>query len=106
MGARAEKNLQKKIINAKENLKEVNVSDNALSNVVEITSEISLDGHRADIVMLKSARAYSAFIGKEEITSEDIKTIAPFALRHRLKRLPFEDVSAEAEKLHAILERI
>jgi magnesium chelatase subunit I len=101
-----QKKLAEKIINAKENLKEVNVSDNALSNVVEITSEISLDGHRADIVMLKSARAYSAFIGKEEITSEDIKTIAPFALRHRLKRLPFEDVSAEAEKLHAILERI
>jgi len=101
-----QKKLAEKIINAKENLKEVNVSDNALSNVVEITSEISLDGHRADIVMLKSARAYSAFIGKDEITSEDIKTIAPFALRHRLKRLPFEDVSAEAEKLHAILERI
>jgi len=101
-----QKKLAEKIINAKENLKEVNVSDNDLSNVVEITSEISLDGHRADIVMLKSARAYSAFIGKEEITSEDIKTIAPFALRHRLKRLPFEDVSAEAEKLHAILERI
>lgn len=61
---------------------------------------------RADIVMLKTARAFAAFSGRTKITYEDIKKIAPLALRHRLKRLPFEDISEEAEKLHAILERI
>jgi magnesium chelatase subunit I len=101
-----QKKLLEKILKAKENLKKVEISDEALSLVVEITSQLNLDGHRADIVMLKSARAYTAFNGKEKITSEEIKKVAPLALRHRLKRLPFEDISSEVEKLHAILERI
>jgi len=101
-----QKKLLEKILKAKENLKKVEVNNEALSLVVEITSQLNLDGHRADIVMLKSARAYTAFNGKEKITSEEIKKVAPLALRHRLKRLPFEDISSEVEKLHAILERI
>ena len=101
-----QKKLLEKILKAKENLKKVEIDDEALSLVVEITSELNLDGHRADIVMLKSARAYTAFNGREKITSEEIKKVAPLALRHRLKRLPFEDISSEVEKLHAILERI
>jgi len=101
-----QKKLLEKILKAKENLKKVEIGDEALSLVVEITSQLNLDGHRADIVMLKSARAYTAFNGKEKITSEEIKKVAPLALRHRLKRLPFEDISSEVEKLHAILERI
>ncbi len=101
-----QKKFLEKILKAKENLKKVEIGDEALSLVVEITSQLNLDGHRADIVMLKSARAYTAFNGKEKITSEEIKKVAPLALRHRLKRLPFEDISSEVEKLHAILERI
>lgn len=101
-----QKKLLEKILKAKENLKKVEIDDEALSLVVEITSELNLDGHRADIVMLKSARAYTAFNGREKITREEIKKVAPLALRHRLKRLPFEDISSEVEKLHAILERI
>jgi magnesium chelatase subunit I len=101
-----QKKLLEKILKAKENLKKVEIDDEALSSVVEITSELNLDGHRADIVMLKSARAYTAFNGREKITSEEIKKVAPLALRHRLKRLPFEDISSEVEKLRAILERI
>jgi magnesium chelatase subunit I len=101
-----QKKLLEKILKAKENLKKVEIDNEALSLVVEITSELNLDGHRADIVMLKSARAYTAFNGREKITREEIKKVAPLALRHRLKRLPFEDISSEVEKLHAILERI
>lgn len=98
--------LASKIMKAKENLKNINIDENALSQVVEITSQLNLDGHRADIVMLKAARAYAAFNEREEIISDDIKKVAPFAIRHRLKRLPFEEISQEAEKFNAILERI
>jgi len=102
----AQVELAEKIINAKERLKDVIINEESVSAVVDITAELNLDGHRADIVMLKAARAFAAFIGRTKITHEEIKKIAPLALRHRLKRLPFEDISQEAEKLHAILERI
>lgn len=103
---KSQQELAEKIVNAKEKLKDVAITDESVSAVVDITAELSLDGHRADIVMLKASRALAAFSGRAEITHEDIKRIAPLALRHRLKRLPFEDISEEAEKLHAILERI
>lgn len=103
---KSQQELAQKIINAKEGLKNVAITEEALSAVVDITAELNLHGHRADIVMLKSARAYAAFNGKTEITTQDIKKIAPMTLRHRLKRLPFEDITVEAEKLNAILERI
>lgn len=99
-----QQSLAMRIINAKENLKNIKITDYALCKVVEITSELNLDGHRADIVMLKAARAYVAFNEKHEITNEDIKKVAPFALKHRLKRLPFEDTSVNVEKLNAILK--
>mgnify|MGYP001627066487 CR=1 FL=1 len=102
----AQAELAEKIINAKERLKDIAITEESVSTVVDVTAELNLDGHRADIVMLKAARAFAAFSGRTEITHEDIKKIAPLALRHRLKRLPFEDISEEAEKLHAILERI
>ncbi|MDI6864158.1 ATP-binding protein [Thermodesulfovibrio yellowstonii] len=102
----AQAELAEKIINAKERLKDVTINEESVSAVVDITAELNLDGHRADIVMLKTARAFAAFSGRTKITHEDIKKIAPLALRHRLKRLPFEDISQETEKLHAILERI
>ncbi|GAB6182392.1 ATP-binding protein [Thermodesulfovibrio hydrogeniphilus] len=101
-----QKELSEKIIKAKEKLKNMTVSDDALSAVVEITGELNLDGHRADIVMLKSARAYASFNGKKEVSVEDVKAVAPFALKHRLKRLPFEDITYEAEKLNEVLKRI
>ncbi len=98
--------LVEKIINAKEKLKTIPITDEAVSKVVEITAELNLDGHRADIVILKAARAYTAFLNKKEITKDEIKMVAPLALKHRLKRLPFEDISEETKKLDAILKRI
>ncbi len=101
-----QKEIAERIIKAKERLKDIIITEEALSKVVDITAELNLDGHRADIVMLKAARAYASFNEREKITDKDIKSIALLALRHRLKRLPFEDITQEAEKLNSVLERI
>lgn len=102
----AQEELAKRIINAQKLLKDIIIKEEAFYWIVEITSEVNLDGHRADIVILKAARAYAAFNGNNEVKPEDIKKIAPLALKHRLKRLPFEDISKEAEKLSVVLSRI
>lgn len=101
-----QKELAQKIIQAKENLKNIEVPESIYSTIVEITSQLNLDGHRADIVILKAGRAYSAFLGKNKVEKEDIKNIAKMCLKHRLKRLPFEETFEEVEKLNAILENL
>jgi len=98
-----QENLSQKIIVAKETLSEVAVEDETFEKIVGITSQLSLDGHRADIVILKAARALAAFRNKKNIGMEEIKDTAHLALSHRLKRLPFEETSPGRNQLHGIL---
>jgi magnesium chelatase subunit I len=42
-----------------------------------------VDGLRADLVMLRAARALAAFDGRDEITTQDVDAVAELALAHR-----------------------
>jgi magnesium chelatase subunit I len=101
-----EKALLEKILKAKENLFKIEVPEEIYDKVVTLTSSLNLDGHRGDIVLLKAARAYSAFMGKDQVETEDLKRVAWFALKHRLKRLPFEEIDKEVKTLNELLSRI
>jgi len=101
-----QKRLSEKIVGAKARLKDIEIPDEIFSSVTDITTSLSLDGHRADIVLVKAARAYAAFNEKSAVTKEDIKRVAVFAIRHRLKRLPFEDIRREADKLEELISNL
>ncbi|HSW63440.1 MAG TPA: ATP-binding protein [Dissulfurispiraceae bacterium] len=98
--------LAAKIVAARRLIASVPVDDAVLEKIVTITSALSLDGHRADIVMMKAARAMAAYRGLTAIGSEEIKDASWLALRHRLKRLPFEDAGAERDKVTAALAQV
>ena len=51
---------------------------------------VQVDGHRADITMLKTARALAALEGRTEAGMEELRRAAELALPHRLRRAPFE----------------
>jgi len=80
--------------------------DDVLEKIVSITALLNLDGHRADIVMMKTARAFAAFRGLTEIGQDEIKDASWLTLRHRLKRLPFEEAGADHEKVTAALAQL
>ena len=81
----------------------VRVADSVLEEIVSMTTQLSLDGHRADIVILKAGRALAAFKGKETIGAEDIREAAMLSLVHRARRLPFEEIGAERGKIEQAL---
>jgi len=101
-----QKELSTRITEAKKLLKKVMVPEEVYDIVVGITSKLNLDGHRGDIVWIKSARAHAAFNGRTAVTKDDLKRVAPLALKHRLKRLPFEDINKEAKTLNEALSEI
>ncbi len=103
--AQEQRNLSQIIIAAREKVGSIEV-DNVLEKIVSITASLSLDGHRADIVMMKTARALAAFRGLTTIGQQEIKDASWLALRHRLKRLPFEDIGADREKVTAALAQL
>jgi magnesium chelatase subunit I len=98
--------LSERISTARSVVANIPMDDSVLEKIVSVTASLKLDGHRADIVMMKSARALAAFRGLRNITSEEIRDIAWLALRHRLKRLPFEEIGSEREKVTEALALI
>lgn len=75
--------LQSQVFLAREILNEVNISDQVQDTAITLALEARVEGVRADILLLKTARAYAALLGKKEATLEMLHKIAPFVLSHR-----------------------
>jgi magnesium chelatase subunit I len=95
--------LAQNITNAQERLHRIQFQDEALEKIVEITASLGLDGHRGDIVIMRTAQALAAFKGNAAMTADDLREAAQLALGHRMKRLPFEEIGLGTEKLRTAL---
>ncbi|NVN93156.1 MAG: ATP-binding protein [Desulfuromonadales bacterium] len=96
--------LAERIVDTRERLASVELTDSALEKIVTITAALHLDGHRADIVIMKTARALAAYRELSAIGNAEIRDAALISLTHRQKRLPFEEVGSERGKLLRVLE--
>jgi Mg-chelatase subunit ChlI len=101
----AEAALSQRIALAQDLLPQVSYTTDDLYGIAALTSEMEVDGHRADIVILKTAMAYAAFEGRTEIREADILLAAELALPHRLRRKPFEETKVKMERLEQRLEQ-
>ena len=74
----------------------IDAARNRLTDIIipaEIRNEVAqrciteqTEGLRADILLLKTARAYTAFQERKQVTQQDIAAIAHFVLKHRSKK--------------------
>ena len=71
-----------------------------------MTSGLHIDGHRADLVILKAARAHAAWMKRTHLENSDILLAAELALPHRLKRGPFADAQMSMNALAEKLEQL
>ena len=101
-----EKELADRITEARGTLPDVVYTKRDLYTIAELMAEMEVDGHRGDIVILKTALAHAAFNDRTKITQEDILIAAELALPHRLKRQPFQDTSTQLEELSEKLEQV
>lgn len=99
-----EHKLSEDIAKARALLPSVRYDDTDLFAIAQLTSAMKVDGHRSDIVILKSALANAAFSGRQHVTNEDILVAAELALPHRMKRQPFQDEVVRFEELRSKLE--
>ncbi len=78
-----EDKLYSKLKEAKRQLKNIELPKVLYKHCAELASAHAVEGLRADILLLKTARAYTAYLGETEITPKQIEAIAPFVLNHR-----------------------
>ena len=91
---------------ARKHLHDVRVDDNILDKVVNITSHFEIDGHRADITMLRAAKANAAFNRRAMVITDDIRAVAHLVLSHRMRRRPFEESVFDKEELESCLQEL
>ena len=96
--------LGRQIEKAKMRLPNVKYSDSALRLIAEISVKLDVDGHRADITMLKTAVTNAAFSGREKINKEDIKVAAGLTLPHRMRKRPFEEAGLDLSDISQMIE--
>ena len=87
--------LGEQIERAKKALAQVSYADGALRLIAEISVSLDVDGHRADITMLKTAMTNAAFCGRDRIGKEDIELAAGLVLPHRMRKRPFEEAGLD-----------
>ncbi len=87
-----EKALSQKIGKARELVGQVSYSKRDLFAIAALSSSLHVDGHRADLVILKAARAHAAFEARDAVNERDIALAAELALPHRLRKGPFQQV--------------
>ncbi|MCX7680990.1 MAG: putative cobaltochelatase [Anaerolineae bacterium] len=94
-----EQALSEEIARARLLLPQVRYSRSDLLTIATMMSELGVDGHRADLVVLKTARAHAAYEGRTRLNDRDILLAAELALPHRLKRHPLQETETTLDNL-------
>jgi magnesium chelatase subunit D len=76
-----------------------------LELISQICVDMGVDGHRADITMMKTSITLAAFNGRAEVLEEDVKEAAELVLPHRMRRKPFDNHPDKQDKLDESIEK-
>ncbi|MBN1203062.1 MAG: ATP-binding protein [Anaerolineae bacterium] len=91
---------------ARDLLKETTLSDEAVEIGLSLVQEMGVDSHRAEYAMFEAARARAASDGRNRADVDDIRSVAPMALRQRRSQFMLEFFARQTEEDDAIRERI
>ena len=102
--ARKESALRRRIQRAREALDSVDTPANLLETAARLCLALGTDGLRGELTLVRSARALAALNSDPMATLEHLKAIAPSVLRHRLRRDPLDESSADIRVERVIAE--
>ncbi|RWW65791.1 hypothetical protein BHE74_00026887 [Ensete ventricosum] len=86
--------LQQQIASARSSLASVQIDRDLRVKISKVCAELNVDGLRGDIVTNRAAKALAALKGRDKVTAEDIATVIPNCLRHRLRKDPLESIDS------------
>lgn len=77
-----------KILGARKFFSQVEITDNIMKMAADLARQAFCQGHRADIVLVETARTMAAFAERTYISLDDLKEAAELALPHRIRQVP------------------
>ncbi len=102
----ADRLLSNRIARARGRLSEVSVPEKLIELTVGLTRRLKLQGHRADLTIIKAARAHAALMDKKVAGAEDVLLAARLSVPHRLKSSPLESTANLRQKIDDALEDV
>ncbi|WP_425099418.1 magnesium chelatase ATPase subunit I [Tropicibacter sp. S64] len=76
--------------------------------ILELCARLSValgtDGLRGELTLLRAARAQAAYAGSAAVTPDHIRSLAPLALSHRLRRDPLDEAGTATRVMRALDE--
>jgi len=97
--AEEERSLAERLAAARRRLPGMTVARRWLEAAAELSLALEVDGHRADLLLVKAALTAAALRGRDELVHDDLERVAPLVYSHRLKRRPLEEAAPGAEEL-------
>jgi len=94
------------IQSARVRLPQVVLPDSVARPAIALVQKMGIDSLRAEITWFEAARAYASADGRQAVTPEDLKAVAPMALRLRRSRFMtdyFGSQKGEEEELDGLL---
>ncbi|MCU4799071.1 ATP-binding protein [Halobacteria archaeon HArc-gm2] len=84
---------RRRLLDARERLADERVAlpREFAEKAARICRDASVDGHRGDIAIARTARTLAALDGRPHVLESDVERAAEFALPHRLQSRPFEE---------------
>ncbi len=104
--ADADRLVTDQLLLARARLESVGLPDALLTLVARLTHELNVAGHRADITLIKAARAHAAFLEKPAVDLTDIFTAAKLAVAHRMPSSPLDSPAQLQQTIELVCQRL
>lgn len=95
---------RKHVERARKKVDALKVPDAVLRDAARLCAAVGTDGVRGELAVLRGARALAAYEGARQVATSHLRTIAPSALRHRLRRNVLDDVGSTVRIERAIAD--
>ena len=89
---------------ARETLDQVEVPTEVIELAAELCMRLGTDGLRGELTLIRAARALASLHARAAVTAQDLRQVAPSALRHRLRRDPLDESGSSARVNRAVAE--
>ena len=96
--------LRKRIVAARKRLADIELPDAVLEAATRLCMHLGTDGLRAELTLIRAARAIAAYEQAGEVGIPHLRRVAPPALRHRLRRDPLDESGSSTRGERAIHE--
>jgi len=98
--------LARQVAGARERLTEIKIPDEISEQAVKLAIELKVHGHRADIALLKTARALASLLERPQVGADQLREAAAFVLPHRLPGNTFPGTDTARQILDEALAKV